>query len=144
MDRVTWLKTLWQYNFKSPAHLRRMSFIVHYQKLKEFWIWKHVAKIFLIFQAFFINLWSRDKHSWLWNQGSWVQITTFLFFLLVKMLVSTGFEPRAFKSKVSYAYPYTTETEVLMQKKFLMSFCLMLGDENPLWHEIAWKISGIR
>ena len=67
-----------------------------------------------------------------------------LFFFLVKMLVSAGFEPGAFKSKVSYAYPYTTETEVLMQKKFLMSFCLMLGDENPLWHEIAWKISGIR
>ena len=53
MDRVTWLKTLWQYNFKSPAHLRRMSFIVHYQKFKEFWIWKYVAEIFLIFQAFF-------------------------------------------------------------------------------------------
>ena len=68
----------------------------------------------------------------------------YLFFFLVKMWVSTGFEPGAFNSKVSYAYPYTTETEVLMQKKFLMSFCLMSGDENPLWHEIAWKISGIR
>ena len=43
-----------------------------------------------------------------------------LFFFLVKMWVSMGFEPGAFKSKVSYAYPYTTETEVLMQKYFLM------------------------
>jgi len=25
----------------------------------------------------------------------------------------------------------------LMQKKFLMSFCMMSGDENPLWHKIA-------
>ena len=39
-----------------------------------------------------------------------------LFFFSVKMLVSMGFKPGAFKSKVSYAYPYTTETEVLMQK----------------------------
>ena len=43
-----------------------------------------------------------------------------LFFFLVKMWVSMGFEPGAFNSKVSYAYPYTTETEVLMQKNFLM------------------------
>ena len=41
-----------------------------------------------------------------------------LFFFLVKMLVSAGFEPGAFKSKVSYAYPYTTKTEVLVGKKF--------------------------
>lgn len=41
-----------------------------------------------------------------------------LFFFSVKMLLSTGFEPRAFISKVSYAYLYTTETEVLMQKNF--------------------------
>ena len=82
MDRVTWLKTLWQYNFKSPAHLRRMSFIVHYQKFKEFWIWKYVTKFFLIFQAFFTNLWSRGKHSWLWNQGSCVQIPAVPFLFL--------------------------------------------------------------
>ena len=82
MDRVTWLKTLWQYNFKSPAHLRRMSFIVHYQKFKEFWIWKHVAKFFLIFQSFFINLWSRGNHSWLWNQRSCVQIPAVPFLFL--------------------------------------------------------------
>ena len=82
MDRVKWLKALWQYNFKSPARLRRMSFIVHYQKFKEFWIWKYEAKFFLIFQAFFINLWSRGNHSWLWNQGSCVRILAapFLFF----------------------------------------------------------------
>ena len=47
-----------------------------------------------------------------------------LFFFLLKMLVLMGFEPRAFKSKVSYAYPYTKETEVLLQKKFLVSLCL--------------------
>ena len=41
-----------------------------------------------------------------------------LFFFLVKMFVSTRFEPGVFESKVSYAYPYTTETEILMQKKF--------------------------
>ena len=41
-----------------------------------------------------------------------------LFFFLVKMWVSTGFEPGAYNSKVSYAYPYTTETEVLLQKNF--------------------------
>ena len=40
-----------------------------------------------------------------------------LFFFLVKMLVSLEFEPRAFKFKVSYAYPKTTKTEILMQKK---------------------------
>ena len=67
-----------------------------------------------------------------------------LFFFLVKMLVSTDLEPGAFKSKVSYAYPYTTETEVLMQKKILMSFFLMSGDENPLWHKMVCKISGIK
>ena len=144
MDRVTWLKTLWQYNFKSPAHLRRMSFIVHYQKFKEFWIWKYVTKIFLIFQAFFTNLWSRGKHSWLWNQGSCVQIPAVPFLFLSENGGFTGNRTRAFESKVSYAYPYTTETEDLMQKKFLIPFCLMSGDENPLWHEIAWKISGIR
>ena len=65
-----------------------------------------------------------------------------LFFFLVKMLVPAEFEPGAFKFKVSYAY--TTETEILMQKKFLMSFCLMSGDENPLWHKMVWKISGIK
>ena len=90
MDRVTWLKTLWQYNFKSPAHLRRMSFIVHYQKFKEFWIWKYVAKFFLIFQAFFINLWSRGKHSWLWNQGSCVQIPAVPFLFLSENVGFTG------------------------------------------------------
>ena len=65
----------------SLLHILRMSFIVHYQKLKEFWIKKYVAKIFLIFQAFFINLWSRGKHSWLWILRSRVQIsvTPFLF-----------------------------------------------------------------
>ena len=41
-----------------------------------------------------------------------------LIFFLVKILVLLGFEPRAFKSKVSYAYPYTTETEVFMKKSF--------------------------
>ena len=41
-----------------------------------------------------------------------------LSFFLMKMLDELELEPRAFKSKVSYAYPYTTETEVLMQKKF--------------------------
>ena len=40
-----------------------------------------------------------------------------LFFFLVKTLVSTRFKPGAFESKVSYAYPYTTETEVLRKKK---------------------------
>ena len=90
MDRVTWLKTLWQYNFKSPAHLRRMSFIVHYQKFKEFWIWKYAAKIFLIFQAFFINLWSRGKHSWLWNQRSCVQIPAVPFLFLSENVGFTG------------------------------------------------------
>ena len=45
-----------------------------------------------------------------------------LFFFLVKMLVVLGFEPGAFNAKVSYAYPYTTETEVLVQKKFCMQF----------------------
>ena len=76
-----WLKTWWQYNFKYPAHLRRMSFIFHYQKIKEIWIWKYAAKNFLILQAFFINLWSRGKHSWLWIQRSRVRIsvTPFLF-----------------------------------------------------------------
>ena len=90
MDRVTWLKTLWPYNFKSPAHLRRMSFIVYYQKLKEFWIWKYVAKFFLIFQAFFINLWSRGKHSWLWNQRSCVQILAVPFLFLSENVDFTG------------------------------------------------------
>ena len=66
------------------------------------------------------------------------------FVFLVKMVVSTGFEPGAFKSKVSYAYPYTTETEVLLQKKILVSFCLISGDENPLWHKMVWKISSIK
>ena len=33
-----------------------------------------------------------------------------LFFFLVKMWVSMGFEPGAFNSKVSYAYLYTAET----------------------------------
>ena len=90
MDSVTWLKTLWQYNFKSPKHLRRMSFIVHCQKFKQFWIWKYVAKFFLIFQAFFINLWSRGKHSWLWNQGSCVQIPAVPFLFLSKNVGFTG------------------------------------------------------
>ena len=47
-----------------------------------------------------------------------------LFFFLVKMWVSLGFELGAFISKVSYAYPYTTETEVLMQKKLLFTLVL--------------------
>ena len=41
----------------------------------------------------------------------------YLSFFSMKMLVELRFEPRAFRSKVSYAYPYTTKTEVLMQKK---------------------------
>ena len=41
----------------------------------------------------------------------------YLFFFLVKMLVVLRFEPGAFRSKVSYPYPYTTKTEVLMPKK---------------------------
>ena len=90
MDRVTWLKTLWQYNFKSPAHLRRMSFIVHYQKFKEFWIWKYVTNFFLIFQAFFTNLWSRGKHSWLWNQRSCVQIPAVPLLFLNENVDVTG------------------------------------------------------
>ena len=40
-----------------------------------------------------------------------------LFFFLGEMLVSLEFGPGAFKFKVSYANPLTTETEVLMQKK---------------------------
>ena len=40
----------------------------------------------------------------------------------MKMSVLLGMEPSAFESKVSYAYPYTTETEVLVQKKFCMQF----------------------
>ena len=87
MDRVTWLKTLWQYNFKSPAHLKRMSFIVHYQKFKEFWIWKYVAKIFLIFQAFFINLWSRASIANFGTSGPVFKSCLYFFFFLVKMLV---------------------------------------------------------
>ena len=39
-----------------------------------------------------------------------------LFFFLVKMLVSTGFEPGAFKSKVSYAYPYTKDLRKMPKK----------------------------
>ena len=144
MDRVTWLKTLWQYNFKSPAHLRRMSFIVHYQKFKEFWIWKYVTKFFWFFKHFLPICGLGASIADFGTRGPVFKSRLYLFFFLVKMLVSTGFEPRAFKSKVSYAYPYTTETEVLVQKKIPMSFCLMSGDENPLWHEIAWKISGIR
>ena len=42
----------------------------------------------------------------------------YLFFFLVKMEVLLRIEPGAFDFKVSYAYPYTTETEVLMQKNF--------------------------
>ena len=40
-----------------------------------------------------------------------------LLIFLMKMLMSMGFEPGVFNSEVSYDYPYTTETEVLMQKK---------------------------
>ena len=52
--------------------------------------------------------------------GTWGPVfksRLYLSFFIMKMLVELGFEPRAFKSKGSYAYPYTTKTEVLMQKK---------------------------
>ena len=51
------------------------------------------------------------------TKGPVVKSRLYLSFFLIKMLNELGFEPRAFKSKVSYAYPYTTETEVLMRKK---------------------------
>ena len=105
MDRVTWLKTLWQYNFKSPAHLRRMSFIILHQILKEFWIWKYVAKIFLIFQAFFINLWSRGNHSWLWNQRSCVQIPAVPFLFLNENVGFTGNRTRGLQIQSQLCLP---------------------------------------
>ena len=80
-DRAAWQKTWWQYGFKYPTYFGRISFIFHYQIVGKFWIWKCSAKNFLIFHAFFINLWSRGKHSWLWILWSRVQIsvTPFLF-----------------------------------------------------------------
>ena len=80
-DRAAWQKTWWQYGFKYPTYFGRISFIFHYQIVGKFWIWKCSAKNFLIFHAFFINLWSRGKHSWLWILWSRVQIsvTSFLF-----------------------------------------------------------------
>ena len=65
-DRAAWQKTWWQYGFKYPTYFGRISFIIHYQIVGKFWIWKCSVKTFLIFHAFFINLWSRGKHSWLW------------------------------------------------------------------------------
>ena len=122
MDRVTWLKTLWQYNFKSPAHLRRMNFIVHYQKFKEFWIWKYVAKIFLIFQAFFINLWSRGKHSWLWNQGSCVQIPAVPFLFLNENAGWAGIRTRGLQIQSQLCLPLDHQDWSFDAKKFQSNF----------------------
>ena len=55
--------------------------------------------------------------------GTWGPVfksRLYLSFFLMKMVDELGFEPGAFNSKVSYAYPYTTETEAFMQKNFLM------------------------
>ena len=104
-DRAAWQKTWWQYGFKYPAYFERISFIFHYQKVGKFWIWKCSAKNFLIFNAFFINLWSRGKHSWLWNQRSCVQIPAVPFLFLSENGGLLGIEPGVFGSKVSYAYP---------------------------------------
>ena len=78
-DRAAWQKTWWQYGFKYPTYFGRISFIFHYQIVGKFWIWKCSAKNFLIFHAFFINLWSRGKHSWLWILWSRVQISVIPF-----------------------------------------------------------------
>ena len=122
MDRVTWLKTLWQYNFKSPAHLRRMSFIVHYQKFKEFWIWKYVTKIFLIFQAFFTNLWSRGKHSWLWNQGSCVQILAVPFLFPSENVSCTEIRTRGLQIQSQLSLPLHHQDWSWYKKKYECAF----------------------
>ena len=145
MDRVTWLKTLWQYNFKSPAHLRRMSFIVHYQKFKEFWIWKYVAKIFLIFQAFFINLWSRGKHSWLWNQGSCVQIPAVPFLFLSENVGFTGNRTRGLRNPKSAMLTFRPPRLKFWCKK--ISVCNSTGWETwrppPRGNKLENNLGGI-
>ena len=127
MDRFTCLKTLWQYNFKSPAHLRRMSFIVHYQKFKEFWIWKYVANFFLIFQAFFINLWSRGKHSWLWNQRSCVQIPAVPFLFLNENVSVTGNRTRGLRIQSQLCLPLDHGDWSFGAKKILILILLEGG-----------------
>ena len=143
MDRVTWLKTLWQYNFKSPARLRRMSFIVHYQKFKEFWIWKHVAKIFLIFLAFFINLWSRGKHSWLWNQGSCVQIPAVPFLFLNENVDFTGNRTRGLWIQSQLCLPLDHWDWSFGAKNFLYAILQDGRCDDPLLGGISWKITYI-
>ena len=139
MDWVTWLKTLWQYNFKSPAHLRKMSFIVHYQKFKEFWIWKYVAKLFLIFQAFFINLWSRGKHSWLWNQGSCVQIPAVPFLFLSENVGFTGNRTRGLRIQSQLCLPLDHWDWNFGVKKFLYAILLGGRRDDPLLGEKVEK-----
>ena len=141
MDRVTCLKTLWQYNFKSPAHLRRMSFIVHYQKFKEFWIWKYVAKIFLIFQAFFINLWSRGKHSWLWNQRSCVQIPAVPFLFLSENVGFTGNQTRGLWIQSQLCLPLDHWDWSFGAKKFLCAILQGGRHDDPLLGGTSWKIT---
>ena len=57
------------------------------------------------------------------TDGSVFKSCLHLFFFLVKMLVSLGYEPGACKYIDSHGYPNTTETEVLMQKKNQMPLC---------------------
>ena len=122
MDGDTWLKTWWQYDFKYPAHLRKMSFIFHYQKFEKFWIWKYLAKIFLICQAFFNNLWSRGKHSWLWNQGSCVQIPAVPFLFLSENVGFTGNRTRGLWIQSQLCLPLDHWDWSFGAKKFCMQF----------------------
>ena len=56
----------WQFSFEPSADLNKVFFHDLIQKTSKIWILKTLVRIFTHFQAFFINPWSRGKHSWLW------------------------------------------------------------------------------
>ena len=95
--------------------------IIHCQKLCKNCILKYLIKIFFLFFKQFSSIGGLGATiADFGTRGPVFKSWPLLFFFLVKMWISTGLELGAFKFKVSYAYPYTTETEVLMQKKFLI------------------------
>ena len=131
------LITIWSY----PTHLRRMNFIFHYKIFKEFCIWKDVAKIFLIFQAFFINLWSRGKHSWLWNQRSCVQIPAVPFLFLNENVSVKGKRTWGLWIQSQLCLPLDHWDWSFCAKKILYAILQGGRRNNPLLGGISCKIT---
>ena len=109
-------------------------------RVKKIWIWKYAAKIFLILQAFFINLWSRGNHSWLWNQRSCVQIPAVPFLFPSENVSCTEIRTRGLQIQSQLSLPLHHQDWSFDAKNIINVALLERGDDHPMRCGIVGKI----